>query len=116
MFAAPSFADPAVTAAPATMRAAASGKARVVQQIPANAEIDLSSCDHGWCYSSWRNLVGYIPAEVVLRGPPQATAPGNELPLPVVGAPPTSTAPHAWGWSGPYVGVSGGAGYGWSNW
>jgi hypothetical protein len=116
VFAPPRLADPAMTGAPAKMRAAANGKARVVQQIPANAEIDLSSCAHGWCYSSWRNLFGYVPAQVVLRGPPHATAPGNELPPPVVDGPPASTGPHAWGWSGPYVGVSGGFGYGSSHW
>jgi hypothetical protein len=116
IFAAPSFADPAMTGALVTMRAAPSGKARVVQQIPANAEIDLSSCNHGWCYSSWRNLFGYIPAEVVVRGPPPATLPGNELPPPVVEAPPAYIAPRAWGWGGPYAGVNGGYGYGWSHW
>jgi hypothetical protein len=115
IFAAPSLADPAMTGAPVTMRAAPSGKARVVQQIPANAEIDLSSCNHGWCYSSWRNLFGYIPAEVVVRGPPTAV-PGNELPPPVVDAQPSYIAPPAWRWGGPYVGVNGGYGYGWSRW
>jgi hypothetical protein len=100
IFAAPSLADPAMTGAPVTMRAAPSGKARVVQQIPANAEIDLSSCNHGWCYSSWRNLFGYIPAEVVVRGQPTAV-PGNELPPPVVDAQPSYIAPPAWRWGGP---------------
>ena len=116
IFAAPSFADPAMTGAPVTMRAGPSGKARVVQQIPANAEIDLSGCDHGWCYSSWRNLFGYIPSEVVVRGPPPAALPGNELPPPVVDAQPAYIAPHAWGWVGPYIGFNGGYGYGWSHW
>jgi hypothetical protein len=115
VFPAPSFADPAMTGAPAAMRAAPSGRARVVQQIPANAEIDLSSCSHGWCYSSWRNLFGYIPAKAVVRGPP-TTAPGNELPPPVVDAQPAYIAPHAWQWGGPYIGVNAGYGYGWSNW
>jgi hypothetical protein len=112
IFAAPSLADPAMTGAPVTMRAAPSGKARIVQHIPAGAQIDLSSCTHGWCYASWRNLFGYIPAEVVVAGPP-ATLPGNQLPPPVVNAQPNITPP-AWGWSGPYVGFGGG--YGWRGW
>ena len=114
IFAAPSFADLAMTGAPVTMRAAPSGKARVVQRIPANAEIDLSSCNHRWCYSSWRNRFGYIPAEVVVGGPPPATLPGNDLPPPVVYAQPTYVAPPVRTWSGPYVGF--GWGYGWSRW
>jgi hypothetical protein len=114
-FAAPSFADPAMTGAPVVMRTAPSGKARVVQRIPANAEIDLSSCSHGWCYSSWRNLFGYIPADVVVAGgapgwPASGPAP---LPPPAVVAAPVVVAP-AFTWGGPYVGV--GAGYGWGRW
>jgi hypothetical protein len=113
IFVAPSFADPAMTGTPVTMRAAPSGKARVVQQIPASAEIDVSKCNRGWCYSSWRNRFGYIPAEAV-EGPPPATWPGNELPPPVVDAQPTTVAPPMRTWSGPYVGF--GWGYGWSRW
>jgi hypothetical protein len=113
-FAAPSFGDPAMTGAPVTMRGAPSGKARIVQHIPARAEIDLSSCSHGWCYASWRNLFGYIPAEVIVGGPPPATLPGNQLPPPVVNAQPTYVTPPVGGWSGPYVGFSGG--YGWGRW
>jgi hypothetical protein len=111
-FAAPSFADLAMTGAPVTMRAAPSAKAHVVQEIPASAQIDVSECERGWCYSSWRNRFGYIPAEVVVRGPP--TPPGNELPPPVVYAQP-APAP-VWGWSGPYVGFGWGYGYGWRHW
>ena len=85
-----------MTGAPVTMHAAASGKSRVVQRIPANAEIDLSKCKHGWCYASWRNLFGYIPADAVVLGPPPATLPGNELPPPVVYALPTYVTPPAW--------------------
>ena len=113
-FAASAVADPAMTGRPVTMRAAPSGKARVVQHIPANAEIDLASCDRGWCYASWRNLFGYIPAEVVAAGPPPATLPGNELPPAVVYAQPTYITPPVWGWGGPYVGL--GWGYGWRRW
>ena len=114
IFAAPSFADQAMTGAPVTMHATASSKSHVVERIPANAEIDLSKCDHGWCYASWRNLFGYIPADAVVLGPPPATLPGNELPPPVVYALPTYATPPAWSWGGPYIGGS--WGYGWSRW
>jgi hypothetical protein len=113
VFAAPGFADPAMTRAPVTMRAAPSVKARVVQQIPMSAEIDVSKCNRGWCYSSWRNRFGYIPAEAVVGGPP-ATLSRNALPPPVVDAQTTIVAPPAPTWSGPYVGF--GWGYGWSRW
>ena len=103
------FAEPAVTGAPTTMRATPSGKAGVVQRIPANAEIDVSSCSHGWCYGSWRNRFGYIPAEAVIASPVSAAV----LPPPVVAAPPVAVAP-TWRWSGPYVGVGGG--FAWRPW
>jgi hypothetical protein len=110
----PSFADMAMTGTPVTMHATASAKSRVVQRIPANAEIDLSKCGRGWCFASWRNLFGYIPADAVVLGPPPAALPGNELPPAVAYAQPTYLAPPVWTWSGPYVGV--GWGYGWGRW
>ena len=107
-YAGPAFADTAMTGAPVTMHAAPNGNSRVVQRIPANAEIDLSSCGHGWCRASWRHLFGYIPAEVVVLGRP----PGNQMPPPAVWAPPGAAAPPAWRWSGPYVGTNFGFGSG----
>ncbi len=56
--AAPAFADPARTTAPVVMRAAPSPKARVVQSIPANAQIDLTHSPRDGCYSSWRDRCG----------------------------------------------------------
>jgi hypothetical protein len=108
----PSFANPAMTGAPVTMHAAPNGKSRVVQRIPANAEIDLSTCGRGWCQASWRHLSGYIPAEAVVLGPPPATAPGNEMPPPVLSATPTNVAPPTRQWTGPYVGTNFGFGSG----
>jgi hypothetical protein len=96
------------------MHAAPSGRSRVVQRIPANAQIELSSCSHGWCYASWRNLFGYIPADLVVLGPPPATLPGDEMPPPFVNAQPTYITPPAWRWQGPYVGGS--WGFGSSSW
>ena len=109
----PAFAEPAVTTAPATMHRAPSEHSRVVQNIPPNAEIDLSHCSGDWCYASWRNLFGYIPAFAVAEAglPPGAVAP---LPPPVVVAPPPVVVAPAFGWGGPYVGV--GWGYGWRHW
>jgi hypothetical protein len=112
--AAPALAEPAMTGAPVTMRSAPTGRAAVVQRIPANAEIDLVNCSRGWCYSSWRNLFGYIPADIVVSGsPPGVAGPPVAVGPPVVDAPPVVVAP-AWGWGGPYIG--GGWGYGWRRW
>ncbi len=108
-FVAPSLADPAETAIPATMRRLPSVKSRIVQRIPANAEIDVSHCAGGWCYGSWRNLFGYIPARAVAAGPP----PDGGFP-PVAMAPPPVVVAPAFGWSGPYVGAT--WGYGWRRW
>ena len=115
---APSLADPAITTASSNMRRAANPYSAIVQHVPANAQIDIQSCGGGWCYGSWRNLYGFLPAFAVAQGGPPAFAP----PPPVVyGAPPPPfvvTAPvvvapppvHYWG--GPYVGV----GWGWQRW
>jgi len=104
------FADPAMTVVPAVMRAAPSPRARPVQAVPANAQIDLNSCSGGWCYSSWRNLVGYLPVSSIealpYSQPPVVVAP------PIV-APPVAVAP--WGW-GPGIGYRYGYGYGWRRW
>jgi hypothetical protein len=110
----PSFANPAMTGAPAAMRAAPSAKSPVVQRIPANARIDLLTCDRAWCRVSWRNLLGYIPAEVVVVSPPRTGWAGNEMPPPAVNAPPASVAPPAFRWTGPYVGTN--FGYGSGSW
>ena len=109
----PSFADPAITTAWSDMRSAPSGHSRVVQSVPANAEIDLQNCAGDWCHASWRNLSGYIPAFAVAEAaaPPPgvaaAAAAGRRR------APPVSS-PRPIGWGGPYVGV--GWGYGWRRW
>jgi uncharacterized protein YraI len=58
-------ARPAMTAEPATMRAAPSSHARVVQHIPANAQIDIEECRDRWCAASWRNLDGYVRVETI---------------------------------------------------
>jgi hypothetical protein len=107
--ASPCLAEPAITTATSAMRHAPSLHSRIVQTIPANAEIDLQSCADDWCYVSWRNLFGYIPSLAVAQGgpPPGAVVPGP----PVVAAPPIVVGP-VFGWGGPYVGGYWG-GYGW---
>ena len=109
--AAPSFAEPAVTTAWSDMRSAPSGRSRVVQSVPADAQIDLQDCMGDWCHASWRNLAGYIPAFAVgeAAAPPPVVAP----PPPVVVEAPIYAAP-AYQWGGPYVGF--GWGYGWRRW
>jgi hypothetical protein len=107
----PALAEPAITTGPAAMRRAPSAHSRIVQTIPGNAQIDVESCSGGWCYASWRNLFGYVPAFAVAQGgPPPMAAPPPPV---VVAAPPIVVAP-AFGWGGPYVG--GGWGYGWRHW
>jgi hypothetical protein len=108
----PALAELAMTGAPVTMRAGPAGNAPIVQRIPASAEIEVLKCGRGWCHASWRHLFGYIPAEVVVLGPPPATLPGDELPPPVINAMPTYVTPPVWRWQGPFVGVNGGFGSG----
>jgi hypothetical protein len=86
------------------MHRAPSVHSHIVQEIPANAQIDLQTCAAGWCYASWRNLFGYIPAASVAGEPP-----------PLVARPPVVVAPSVvvgptWGWGGPYIG------FGWGRW
>ena len=102
-FAGSGLAEPAVTVTPSIMHRTPSAHSRIVQEIPTNAQIDLSSCTGGWCYASWRDLFGYVPADAVAASPPSVVAPP-----PVVVTRPVVVAP-PWGWGGPYVGV----GWGW---
>jgi hypothetical protein len=107
----PALAEPVITVAPAAMRRAPSAHSHIVQTLPANAQIDVENCSGGWCYASWRNLFGYVPAFAVAQGgpPPMVASP----PPVIVAAPPIVAAP-AFGWGGPYVG--GGWGDGWRHW
>ena len=115
----PSFADPAITTAWSNMRRAPNAHSHIVQSVPANAEIDLQNCGDNWCYASWRNAFGYIPAFAVAQAGPPPGAVGAP-PTGIVGAPPVVIAAPpivvgpAFGWGGPYVG--GGWGYGWRRW
>jgi len=88
----PALAELAMTGAPVTMRDGPSGKARIVQRIPQSAEIVLEKCVRNWCRAWWRRF-GYVPAEVVVLGPPPATLPGDEMPPPLVYALPTYVMP-----------------------
>lgn len=94
-FAASAAADPAITGAAAAMRDAPSARARIVQRVPAHAEIDVNQCRRDWCYASWRDRFGYLPAAAIDAPPPEAPPPGE--------------------WSsggfGPFY-----FGYGWSHW
>ena len=106
----PALAELAMTGAPVVMRAGPTGKAGIVQHIPASAEIELIRCARRWCQASWRGRFGYIPSQALVLGPPPATLPGDELPPPFVNVQPTYVTPPAWRWQGPYVGVNGGFG------
>jgi len=111
-FSAPALAELAMTGAPVAMRAGPASNARIVQRIPASAEIEVEKCARGWCHASWRNRPGYIPADDVVLGPPPATLQGNQMPPPVVYALPTYVTPPVWRWDGPYVGTNLGFGAG----
>ncbi len=111
-FSAPALAELAMTGAPVAMRAGPAANAPIVQRVPASAEIEVLKCARGWCHASWRHLIGYIPADAVVLGPPPATLPGNEMPPPVVNVLPTYVTPPAWRWSGAYVGTNFGFGSG----
>ncbi len=108
----PSFADPAITTAWSNMRRAPSAHSHIVQGVPANAQIDLQGCGPEWCFASWRNLSGYIPAFAVAQagGPPPPAVMTAPPPPVVVTAPPIVIGP-TYGFGGPYVG-----GYGWRRW
>ena len=63
-------AHPAMTAYDTAMRAAPSGKARIVQHIPGNAEIDVIECGDVWCSASWRDINGFVKVDAI--GPDDA--------------------------------------------
>ncbi len=110
--AAPAFADPARTTAPIVMRAAPSPKARIVQRIPANAQIDLEHCAQYWCYASWRDRFGYVPANAVAASPYASGVPGYYGPDYDYGPGyygPAIVGP-SWGWGRPFYN-----GYGWGH-
>jgi hypothetical protein len=112
VFSAPALAELAMTSAPVAMRAAPSGKAAVVQRVPASAEIEVEkNCPRGWRQASWRNRSGYIPCGAVVLGPPPAPLAGAAMPPPAVYQPP-SGAPPAFRWTGAYVGTNFGFGTG----
>ena len=102
-FAESTLAEPADTVSASIMHRTPNAHSRVVQEIPANARIDLSSCSRGWCYASWRDLFGYVPADAVAA---------VVAPPPVIVARPVAVAP-PWGWGGPYAGVGWGWAWGW---
>ena len=58
-------AHPAMTADPTPMRAAPSGGARVVQEVPAHAQIDIGECGERWCAASWRDIEGWVRVEAI---------------------------------------------------
>jgi hypothetical protein len=116
----PSFADPAITNAPSNMRIAANPYSRIVQGVPANAEVDIQGCRGAWCYGSWRGLYGFLPSFAVAQSGPGPIAPAGPPvvfttpPPPLVVNAPVIFAPPVHEWGGPYVG--GGFGFGWNRW
>jgi len=58
-------AHPAMTAYDTAMRAAPSGKARIVQHIPGHAQIDVEDCGDVWCSASWRDIGGFVRVDAI---------------------------------------------------
>jgi len=110
-FAGPSLAGPAVTVRPSAMLRSANPHARIVQAVPANAQVDIQSCSAYWCFGSWRHRHGFLPAYAVGMGPPPPFEPTPPPPLvvtaPIMVAPPPPPPPV---WGGPFVG------FGWGRW
>ncbi len=113
----PSAAEIVWTSAPSVMRRAPNPVSRFVQEVPANAQVDLRRCAYDWCRASWRGRVGYIPAYAVGGGPAPIAAPPQVVystppvvyaPPPVVYAPPpvfvAPPPPPGPVWGGSYVG------------
>ena len=91
-------ASPAETIRATPMRNAPRAKAPIVQMIPANAEIDLTDCGVAWCYVSWRNVFGYVPASAVV-------ALDEPVPPVIYSAPFYDWGPYyGFGWGGVYGG------------
>jgi hypothetical protein len=98
-------ASPALTSFATIMRTAPSARARAIQAIPSNAEIDVSNCGRYWCYVSWQDRSGYVTVNSV------ATLPDT----PVSAAPPIVVAPY-YGWGYPYGWGGGFYHRGWHRW
>ena len=88
VFAGSALAGPAMTTTNTLMRESPNSHARVVQPIPANAQIDVQGCGPVWCSASWRNMDGFVRVSAVAPGggPPLAYG-GPPPPPPVVVAP-----------------------------
>jgi hypothetical protein len=112
-FAAEALARPAMTTEATTMHATASARGRVVQAIPANAEIDLIHCGRSWCLVSWRNLSGYVIARSVEAMPIEPPPEPDYIGPPVVVAPYYGWGAEPWGWGPGYYGRGWGWGYRW---
>jgi hypothetical protein len=102
----PAFAGPALTLTPAEMRDAPNPYARILQSIPANAEIEVRNCGEIWCSASWRDIHGFVRANAISAGAdaPPVAYPVAPAPPVVIVAPPVVVAPFGWGY-----------GYGWGH-
>ena len=91
----PTLAAPALTIAPAEMRNAPNPRARVVEFVPANAEIEVRNCGEVWCSASWRDIHGFLPANAASGGPGAPPVVFQEGPPPS----PVVVAPFGWGFA-----------------
>ncbi|CAN2533235.1 hypothetical+protein [Methylocapsa aurea] len=93
-------ASPAITTRSTCMRAEPTSRAKIVQSIPRDAQIDMQRCEGSWCYAAWRDLFGFVAATSI--------APLPAPPPPTYAAPIYDYGPYGYG--APYYA---GAGYGW---
>ncbi len=103
-FAGPSLANPAMTTVDTQMREAPNARSRVVQSIPANAQIDVQGCGPAWCSASWRDVPGFVRASAVVpgaAGPLHGYPDGPPPPPPVVVAP-FGFGYYGYGWGHPW--------------
>jgi len=91
VFAGSALAHPAMTTVGTQMRASPSAHSRVVQAIPANAQVDVEHCGPVWCSASWRDIPGFVRADAVVPGGVLLRPAYRPLPPPFFG-------PFGWGY------------------
>ncbi len=67
--------EPAITTRSTCTRAEPTSRAKIVQSIPRDAQIDMQRCEGSWCYAAWRDLFGFVAATSIapLPAPPPPT-------------------------------------------
>ena len=97
-------ASPAITIRSTIMRAAPTARAKIVQSIPQDAQIDVQRCEGSWCYAAWRDLFGFVAATstapLPLAPPPTYAGPISDYGPYWCGAPYYRGPEYGWGYYG----------------